>query len=184
MIPEAQFSQNLKTHNVLVALAALIMSVSGSAATTDEQALYIHQYILLEHYKLIYTEEIFDFCIEKSGTPRRLVMASKLGSCLRKNNKLKQRILNNAHEQLGRQSLAQSIYDECLDYHPMVGVRPIGKCVYTKLYLHRELNDDSEERRVYQKCNLKWRKHGYGAVDTCAKSEVNYYRRWGKYNDE
>ena len=179
MTPETQFSQNLKTHNILVALAALIMSVSGSAATTDEQAFYKHQYYLLKQYKLIYAEEIFDFCVEKFGS-----VESKLGRCLRKNDKLKQRILNDAHEQLGRQSLAQSNYDECLDYHPMEGVRPIGECVYTKLYLHRELNDDSEERRVYQKCNLKWREHGYNAVDTCARGEVTYYRRWGKYNDE
>ena len=179
MTPEAQFSQNLKTHNVLFVLAALIMSVSGSAATTDEQDFYKHQYYLLRHYDLIYTKEIFDFCVNKKGS-----VGSKLKRCLRENDKLKRRILNDAREQLGRQSLAQSDYDECLDYHPMEGVRPIGECVYTKLYLHRELNDDFEERRVYQKCNLKWREHGYNAVDTCARGEVTYYRRWGKYDDE
>jgi len=179
MTPETQFSQNSKISNVLVAITALTICISSNAATTNEQNLIEHEFYLLQHYKLICTEEIFDFCVEKHGT-----RGSKVGSCMARHNKLKNKILNDAHDQLGRRSLAQSIYDECLEYHPMKGVRPIGKCVYTRLYLHRELNDDSEERRVYQKCNLKWRKHGYAAVDTCARSEVNYYRRWGKYNDE
>lgn len=179
MIPDTKFSRNLKTHNVSIALAALIMSLSVFAATTDEQALYEHRYYLLQTYKLKYTEEIFDFCVEKYGP-----FEPGLGSCMRKNDKLKQRILTDAREQLGSQSLAQNIYDDCLDYHPMAGVKPVGECANTKLYLKRELNDDSEERRVYRKCNLKWREHGYDAVDTCARSEVIFYRRWGKYNDE
>jgi hypothetical protein len=103
---------------------------------------------------------------------------------MRRNDDIKQRVLTDAIEQLGRQSLAQSVYDECLDYYPMDGVKPIGECMYTRLFLRRELNDDSEERRVYQKCNLKWREQGYDAVDTCARSEVTYYRRWGRFNEE
>jgi len=179
MTPAVKFSQHPKTRNVLVALAALIVCATGSAATTNEQALYDHQYTMLRNYKLLYPEEIFDYCVDRYGP-----FGAGLGGCMRRNDDIKQRVLTDAREQLGKQSLAQSIYAECLDYYPMVGVKPIGECAYTRLYLRRELNDDPEERRVYQKCNLKWRDHGYDAVDTCARSEVIYYRRWGRYNDE
>ena len=179
MPPETPFPQNLKIYNILLALAALIICASGFAATTNERAINEHQFYLLQNYKLIYAEEIFDYCVNRFGA-----LSPGLGSCLRKNESLKQNILSDALEQLGRQSLAQSIYDECLDYYPMEAVKPVGECVYTRLYLRRELNDDSEERRVYRKCNLKWRNHGYNAVDNCATSEVTFYRRWGKYNDE
>jgi len=179
MTVDTKFSRNLETHNVLVALAALIISVPCFANTANEQALYEHQYYMLRNYKLLYPEEIFDFCVDKFGP-----YGAGLGSCMRKNEDLKQRILTDAQEQLGNQSLAQGIYDECLEYYPMDGVKPIGECTYTRLYLQRELDDDSEERRVYRKCNLKWREHGYNAIDTCTRSEVNYYRRWGRYNDE
>jgi len=179
MTPGTQIFQNLKAHSVLLALAMSIVSVPGSAATTEEQALRDHQYYLLRNYKLIYPEEIFDYCLDEFGpwTPG-------LGGCLSKNDKLKRRILNDARDQLGIQSLAHSIYDECLDFYPLEGVKPVGECVYTRLYLRRELDDDTEEKRIYQKCNLKWRPHGYDAVDTCARSEVNFYKRWGKFDDE
>jgi hypothetical protein len=179
MTPGTKFSQYLQTHNVLAPLAALVMSVSVCAATPSEQALYDFQYSMLRNYKLIYTEEIFDFCVDQYGP-----FGAGLGGCMRRNDDIKQRVLTDAIEQLGRQSLAQSVYDECLDYYPMDGVKPIGECMYTRLFLRRELNDDSEERRVYQKCNLKWREQGYDAVDTCARSEVTYYRRWGRFNEE
>jgi len=179
MTPDTKFIRNLKIHNVLIALAALMMSVSGAAATRGEQALHDHQFYLLQNYKLKYTDEIFQYCVGEYGP-----FGPALGSCMSKNDRLRRRVLNEAREQLGKQSLAQNVYDECLDYYPMEGVKPVGECAYTRLYLQRELNDDSEERRVYRKCNLKWRDQGYGAVDTCARSEVIYYQRWGRYNDE
>ena len=178
MTSEAQFSRNLKTHNVLFVLAALIMSVSGSAATTDEQDFYKHQYYLLKRYKLIYTKEIFNFCVY-----RKRLVGSKLKRCLRENDKLKRRILNDAREQLGTQSLAQNIYDDCVDYYPLNGVGRIRKCVRTRLVLDDKLKDITIEEIIYQKCDFKWRKHGSGAIDNCSRSEANYYRRKGRLRD-
>jgi hypothetical protein len=67
MTPGTKFSQSLKTNDVLVALTALFMSVSVCAATPNEQALYDYQYSMLRNYKLICTEEIFDYCVDKFG---------------------------------------------------------------------------------------------------------------------
>ena len=32
---------------------------------------------------------------------------------------------------------------------------------------------------IYQKCELKWRKHGPSAIDNCSRMEENYYRDKG-----
>ena len=104
--------------------------------------------------------------------------------CMASQKKLKNRILKDAKSALGRRSLAQAMYDECVDYYPMDGVKRVGERVTTKLYLRSKLTDDSGEKKVYQKCDSKWRKHGYRAIHNCASSEVTYYRQWGKYRAE
>jgi len=139
---------------------------------------YKHQYYLLKRYKLIYTQEIYHFCVYKN----RLV-GSKLKRCLRENDKLKRRILNDAREQLGTQSLAQNIYDDCVDYYPLNGVGRIRKCVRTRLVLDDKLKDITIEEIIYQKCDFKWRKHGSGAIDNCSRAEANYYRDQGQLKD-
>jgi len=130
-------------------------------------------------YSLEYTEEIFDYCIEKYGSE-----SSVAGDCMEKQKKLKNRILKDTKRVVGRQSLAQAIYGDCVDYYPLDGVSRIGECIKTKLYLRRELKDDDGESKVYQKCDSKWRRHGYNAVNTCAIGEVIYFKRWGKYRPE
>jgi len=188
MDPATRFFRHSKAQNVLLAVALLGASVPGFAATPsvpgfattpEERAFQQRQYYLLRQYKLTYDEEIFDYCVDKFGP-----LAVSLGGCLRENDRLKRRILDDARDQLGKQSLAQGFYDECLQYYPTDGVKPVGECVDTRLYLHRELDDVTEERRVYHKCDWKWHQHGYDSVATCARSEVTFYRRWGRFNEE
>ena len=177
-----------------VLLCIPMLTTALQAAKSDEPKNFeLLQYYnnLLNHYKLIYTKEIFDYCIDKNGIKvsyldigtRLLAIGSRLGSCMRKQDKLKNRILNYAQDQLGRRSLAQAIYDDCIDYHPMNGVARISKCVRTRLALDSKLKDDTIETIIYQKCDFKWRKHGSGAIDNCSISEANYYRRYGQLRD-
>ncbi len=178
MTPETQFSPNPKSLYVFVAMAFLMICVSGNAATTYPQTLNEHEFNLLQHYKFIYTEEVFDYCVNKHG-----LKGATFRSCLIRNDKLKQGILKDAQEQLGSQSLAQSIYDECSDYHPKSGVARISKCVKTRLVLDSKLGDDTIEKKIYQKCDFKWRKHGSGAIDNCSRIESSYYRDKGVLRD-
>jgi len=98
-------------------------------------------------------------------------------------NKLRDSIIKNANHQLGKPSLAQEIYDECVDYYPTNSVARIGKCVQTRLVLARKLQDDSIEKQIYLKCDLKWRKHGPGAVDNCSRALANRYRDNGQLEE-
>lgn len=148
------------------------------AAKTDERINWENQYYLLKSYKLTYTEEIFDYCVEKNGT-----IASAAGGCMIRQNKIKNRILDYAYDQLGSRSLAQSVYDDCTDYHPKNGVRRISECVKTRLMLDKKLGDDIIEKRIYQKCDLKWRKHGSSAINNCSITEATHYRDKGQLRD-
>lgn len=178
MTSETQFSRNPNMLFVLVAISVLMICVSSKAATTYEQTLNEHEFYLLQHYKLIYTEEIFDYCIKKYG-----LKGPTLRRCLMQNDNLKQEILNDALEQLRSQSLAQSIYDQCFDYHPMEGVGRISQCVRTRLLLDSRVGDDAVEKEIYKTCDLKWRKHGALAIDNCSRSESSYYLDKGVLRD-
>ena len=129
-------------------------------------------------YILEYTEEIFEYCVEKYGTE-----SSSAGDCMAAQKNLKKKILKDAKRAVGRRSLAQAMYDDCVDYYPMDGVGRIGECVKTKLYL-RQLKDDSGENKIYDKCDSKWRSHGYRAVHNCATGEVIFFERWHKYKED
>lgn len=98
-------------------------------------------------------------------------------------NKIKNRILDYAYDQLGSRSLAQSVYDDCTDYHPKNGVRRISECVKTRLMLDKKLGDDIIEKRIYQKCDLKWSKHGSSAINNCSITEATHYRDKGQLRD-
>jgi hypothetical protein len=155
-----------------------VVSAALSAANLQERDLTEHEFYLLEKYKLTYSKEIFDYCITKHG-----VYGHMAGNCMSKQDQLKNKILEYAHDRLGRRSLAQSIYDECLDYHPTRGVKRISKCVRTRLVLRSKLGDEAIEKKIYQKCDFKWRKHGASAIDNCSRMEANYYRDQGKLRD-
>ena len=164
--------------NLPVMFCILMLPTVLYAAKTNEQILREHNYYLLQHYRLIYTDEIFEFCVDEHGT-----IGHKMRSCMIRNDKLKKNILSDALNQLGRQSLAQSTYDDCVDYYPMSGVNRIGNCVETKLDPADKLKDDTIERIIYQKCDFKWRKHGFRAIDSCSRAQARYYRDKGQLKD-
>jgi len=157
----------------------LMLSTVLYAAKTDQQENYEHDYYLLQNYKLIYTAEIFEFCVDSYGTA-----GYKMRSCMIRNGNLKKKILSDALDQLGRQSLAQSIYDNCVDYYPMNGVGRISECVKTRLDLSDKLQDDRIEKIIYQKCDSKWHKHGFRAINNCSIAEARYYLDKGLLKDQ
>ena len=172
--PEKQLSKNSKIHRVLVAMTALTISVSVNSAPMDEQGFSEIDYYLLLHLKQAYSEEIFDYCVNKHGP-----VGYKMQSCMIRNDKLKRKVFADAQDQLGRQSLAQGIYNECLDYYPMQAVARIVRCVETRLVLNSKLKDSTVEKKIYEKCDFKWRKHGALAIDNCARTDASYYRDKG-----
>lgn len=156
----------------------LMLSTILYAAKTEQQANSEHDYYLLQHYKSIYTEEIFTFCVDAYGTT-----GHKMRSCMIRNAELKKNILSDALDQLGRQSLAESIYDDCVDFYPLNGVARISECVKTRLDLSGKLQDDKIEKTIYQKCDYIWRKHGFRAINNCSSTEAIYYRDKGFLKD-
>ena len=171
---------------------------SGSVLDAIQQSdeYYLNEYRLLQHYQEVYAGEkmLFDYCLGKYNVryvepksfqsgPRGFggfAIGSKVGGCMRKQIKLKDEILKYAQDQLGGRSLAQGIYDECTDYYPKNGVARISKCVKTKLVLDSKLEDDILEKKIYQMCDSKWRKHSSSAINNCSIMEANYYREKGK----
>lgn len=154
----------------IVVMATLIICASSYAATINAD--------LLRYYKKIYAEEIFEYCLDKHTRTR-----AALGTCMQKNEKLKTKILKNTQYKLGSQFLAERIYNECADYHPVKGVARIGDCVKTRLVLDDKLGFYLVEIEIYQKCNDKWGKYGAGAVDNCSRHEANYFREKGEFLD-
>ena len=157
------------------------MPVAGAIAQEDLQYPdpYSEGYFeRLDYYDSLYSDEIFGFCKKHF-----LLKIRKMGSCLRKQQKLKDAIITNAQDKLGSRSLADSVYNECLDYHPRQGVVRVGSCVETRLMLHEKVEDDSIERVIYRKCEKKWRRNNASAIDTCCAHEGRYYRDNGKLRD-
>ena len=163
---------------LVIIFCILMLPTTLYAAKINEQLFNEHDYYLLQHYRLIYTDEIFEFCIDEHGST-----GHRMRSCMIRNDKLKKNILSDALDELGRHSLAQSIYDDCVDYYPMDGVARIGDCVETRLDLAGKLKDDTIEKIIYQKCDFKWRKHGFRSIDNCSGAEARYYRDKGKLKD-
>jgi hypothetical protein len=170
--------KGMPIRKLVIVFCILILPTALYAAKTNEQLFNEHDYYLLQHYRLIYTDEIFEFCTDEHGT-----IGNKMRSCMIRNDKLKKIILSDALDELGRQSLAQRIYDDCVDYYPMNGVARIGDCVETRLDLAGKLKDDTIEKIIYQKCDFKWRKHGFRSIDSCSSAEARYYRDKGQLKD-
>jgi len=194
--------------NFLVMLCILTLSTALYAAKTAERTsaeyeYYLNEYRLLQHYQQVYAGEkmLFDYCVGKYhgryAEPKSFQSAplgrfggfggfaigSRVGVCMRKQIKLKDKILKYAQDQLGGRTLAQVIYDECTDYYPKNGVARTSKCVKTRLMLARKLKDYIVEKKIYQKCDSKWRKHNSSAINSCSIAEANYYRDKGKLRD-
>jgi hypothetical protein len=99
---------------------------------------------------------------------------------MRRQKTLKASVLRLAQDQLGMQSLAQSVYDDCLEYYPVMGMERIAACVKSRLMLNSKVNDISIEKVIYHSCETKWRKHGFRAVQNCCIHSGNYYLRFGE----
>jgi len=172
-----------------VFLAVLLLSMNlhstvADALTPEELEIYQRQYHELQYYKLKYSEEIYNYCVNKFGSIDKYATAGPaLGGCMVRQKRSKDNIFNDASRRLGRRSLVQEIYDECVDFYPNNSVARIGECMQTRLALRRKLQDDSIEKAIYQKCDLKWRKHSSGAIDNCARAQANYYRDNGQLSD-
>jgi len=165
-------------------LSTTVYFTAAAALTPEELQIYERQYYELQYYKLKYPEEIFNYCVNEYGTIDKYGAAGPaLGGCMVRQKKLRDSIIADAIRRLGSPSLAQEIYDECVDYYPKNSVARIGGCVRTRLVLRRKLQDDSVEKEIYLKCDLKWRKHGSGAVENCARAQANYYRDNGQLKE-
>lgn len=166
-----------------ILIAALIFAVSTlalavEAPTEKDLRILEHDYRVMESLRLTYSEEIFEYCVKKHGT-----VASAAAGCMMKQDRYRTEILEEALEQLGRQSLALALYDDCLDYYPMHSVARISQCVRTRLDLQDRLQDDFAERHIYQFCDVKWRKHGHLSVDNCSNAQARYYLRTGDFRN-
>jgi hypothetical protein len=129
-------------------------------------------------YQLTYSSEIFNYCVKKYGTED-----DDAADCMASEKKRKDKIISNAKRKLGRLSLAEQFYAECVNYYRPDGVKRIGKCVDTRLVLRKKLGDDAVEKQIYKKCDLKWGNHGFRAIENCSTTESTYYRNNGKLKD-
>ncbi len=177
MTPETRFSRNPETRYYLVALAILIICVSGTSATAH-QLYYKHDHYSLLYYKNKYSTEIYTYCV-KRFRPKE----SKLKKCMKLEQRSKRIILNVALKQLGNEGDAQRIYEQCMGYYPTLGVTRISRCVKTRLILESKLKFEVIEQEIYKRCDLKWRKHGAGAVDNCSRAGANTYLDKGVFRD-
>jgi len=132
----------------------------------------------MEHYRLSYSREVYDYCVHKHGT-----VARAAGSCMIKQERQKKRVLKESLEQLGTQSEAQIVWDDCLDYYPNHSSFRIGYCVRTRLDLNEKLQDEAVEKLIYHACDMKWRKLGYRSVDSCSTTQARYFLRTGELPD-
>jgi hypothetical protein len=156
----ARREQTMRVFLPLLLLSVSVHSTVAHALTPEELQIYERQYYELRYYKLKYPNEIFNYCVDKYGTidnDKYETLSPALGGCMVRQKKLKDSIIGDAIHRLGSPSLAQEIYDECVEYYPKNGVTRIGKCVQTRLVLRRKLQADSVEKEIYLKCDLKWR---------------------------
>lgn len=183
----------------VVTLFAMVLSTALYAAkpgdqTDQEYQYYLNELNLLQHYKLMYPDEerIFNYCLKKFNEDRKSLrsdpsrgynIGTDVGSCMKKQIKIKNRILDNAQDQLGGRAQAQGIYDECSEYYSRSGAATIGRCVRTRLLLDKMLEDDIVENEIYQNCDRVWRKHGHNAIDNCSRNDAYYYLQKGQLRD-
>lgn len=167
----------------LVFAAAALPNLLVAGAIAQDEPKYPEPYSRgyyerLDYYSSIYPGEIYRFCYLRFSRDIR-----RIRSCLRKQQKARDAIFVNAQRQLGKQSRARAVYDECLGYHPDNGIVRVGACVETRLMLHDRVGDDATERIIYRKCELKWRHSLASTIDSCCAHEGRYYRENGRLRD-
>ncbi len=183
--------------NFVVLLFCMVLSAALYAAETEDRTnyeYYLNEFNLLHHYKLMYPDEerIFDYCVEKykkepgsyeSAPFGGYAIGTRVGTCMEKQIKLKNQIIDSARDQLGGRIQAQAMYDECSEYYSKSGAATVGRCVKTRLVLDSMLEDDIVENKIYRNCDLVWRKHGHNAIDNCSRNDAYYYLRKGHLRD-
>ena len=178
----------------LVLSAALYATETGDRTNHENYEYYLNEFNLLHHYKLMYPDEerIFNYCVEKIRKERAFyrpapfggyAIGTRVGTCMKKQIKLKNQIIDSAQDQLGGRTQAEAMYDECTEYYSRSGAATVGKCVKTRLVLDSMLEDDIVESKIYQNCDRVWRKHGHNAIDNCARNDAYYYLRKGRLRD-
>lgn len=170
----------------IITIAAGMTALSSYASVSQHEASslhdhdhYEHSYYVLESFRLRYSEDLFNYCVEEHG-----ISNVTIGSCLLREQKLQKRILDEAQDELGRRSLAQAIYDVCRDYYPLFSVARIDDCIRTHLMLINRLEQSKVRQTIYDLCDVKWRKHSARAVNNCSILEANYYRNKGRFRGE
>ena len=136
------------------------------------------EYYLLQHLKLTYSKEVFEYCVDRHAST-----SSQLQRCMLRQEGIKTKLLDRALRELGRRSLAEALYYECLDYYYKQSINKTADCVDARLILRERLNQKNVEAEIYRRCNTKWYKHGTRAVRNCAIHGANYYRDKGEYRD-
>lgn len=186
--------------NFVIFLFCMVLSAPLYAAESEDRTnyenyeYYLNEFNLLQHYKLMYPDEerIFNYCVARykkdpgsyqAGPFGGYSIGTKVGSCMKKQIKLKNQIIDNAQDQLGGRTQAQGMYDECSEYYPGSGAATIGRCVKTRLVLDSMLEDDIVENKIYRNCDLVWRKHGHNAIDNCSRNDAYYYLQKGRFRD-
>ena len=169
----------LRTLQILCLFAALLMAPAADAATTSKRNIKFPDYQLLKAYRLKYSYEIYSYCIDRLGSH-----SAALGSCMLKQSKIKARLFADAQHKLGQRSIVQSIYNDCLNYYPAYGVGRIARCVHSRISMREILQDDRVEQEIYRRCDSKWRKHGFRAIDTCSLHRTKYFRDRGRFYEE
>lgn len=164
-------------------MVGVTVYLSANAATTQvkrdrDQDYYDQIDRKRYYYRQRYSYEIFIYCINRGD-----VLSIRVRRCMKDHEKLKNSILDEAQRQLGKRTLAQSVYGDCVDYYPRNGVARISACVRTWLMLMSKLENESVEKIIYQKCESKWRKHGFRAVHNCSLHEASYYLENGQLRD-
>lgn len=147
------------------------MFAGGAPADFDKR------YADLERYRGRYSPEIFDYCEDT------YLYDPDFRLCLRRQEKIKNRLLDYATRRLGSYPHAVALYEECTAYFPLDSAEIIGECLETRLVLHSKLGDAAAERVIYQTCDEKWRKHSILAIRNCAANSANYYRETGEFRD-
>lgn len=166
---------SVKLYRILIILIGLNACFSSYAAGIIIRKGDAITYQDLKFFEQAYPQEIYDYCTEKY-----LVDLYELATCLDRQASMKNNILRVAQDQLGLQSLAQLVYDDCLEYYPATGMGRIVACVKTRLMLNSKIENFLIEKEIHQSCEMKWRKHGFKAVQNCCLHSGNYYLRFGE----
>ena len=169
----------LRLLKALCLCGALLLTPFADSAPTGERQTVVPDYELLKAYRLKYSEEIFRYCVDRLGA-----FASGLGGCLLAQSDIKARLFADAQRKLGRRSSVQAVYDDCLDYYPVSGVGRVAYCVHSRIQMREILRDDPVEQEIYRRCDFKWRKQGFRAIDTCSLHRAKYYRDRGRYYED